>query len=222
MQLTCCEADYVPQKDQRGEFIYSKYCKWGVAPSVAPHTLSIMLVYCFNGSQSEKEREATTDGCCAGRGGVDQILATAQVQGPTWSAELFKHCLGCSRENKQKKVPAKTWSGVERVRGFTGWCKRVGGGFHCGWRDSLLPICQWTACPPMSYLKNLVSQCNMAPSQSLQLAVWALFRVVSWQLAPHHLPAPHWDGPITRSSLSAHSCSRCNRRHVRINIGLSY
>lgn len=41
------------------------------------------------------------------------------------------------------------------------------------------PICQRAARAPPSYLKNLVGQCNMAPPQSLQLAVWALFGVVS-------------------------------------------
>lgn len=43
----------------------------------------------------------------------------------------------------------------------------------------LLQIGQWAACPPLSYPKNLVSQCNMAPPQSPQLAVCALFGVVS-------------------------------------------
>lgn len=47
---------------------------------------------------------------------------------------------------------------------------------RCGCRGP--PICQQTGRPP-SYPKNLVAQCNMAPPQSLQLAVWALFGVVS-------------------------------------------
>lgn len=41
------------------------------------------------------------------------------------------------------------------------------------------PVCRQTGRPPPSYPKNLVSQCNTAPPQSLQLAVWALFGVVS-------------------------------------------
>ncbi|TWW72100.1 Fibroblast growth factor receptor-like 1 [Takifugu flavidus] len=41
------------------------------------------------------------------------------------------------------------------------------------------PISQQTGRPPPNYPKNLVGQCNMAPPQSLQLAVWALFGVVS-------------------------------------------
>lgn len=99
---------------------------------------------------------------------------------------FFTQCLGPSKEaqkTEDSKIKRQRSRGVRlEVREWGVLQGDVRQGFHCSWRKP--PICQRTACPPMSYLKNLVGQCNMAPPQSLQLAVWALFGVVSWQLAP--------------------------------------
>lgn len=128
-----------------------------------------------------------------GRGSrIGEILAYLQLQPQREDLNIFKHRMGPEEERrtpagkpsriKTARQKQEKWSEIEseRVRFLQGDVRRRGGGGVRGvWRDIPLPICQRTACPPLSYLKNLVSQCNMAPPQSLQLAVWALFGVVS-------------------------------------------
>lgn len=142
---------------------------------MVPRTTSIMSVYyfCWIRTREREKKEVTTDG----EREESTIPGSWSRSRLIWGVEPFKLCMGQKRAAKQHTGRVTKGQGAHVVRlearERDGWRLIEA---RCGWRDP--PICQQTGRPP-SYPKNLVGQCNMAPPQSLQLAVWALFGVVS-------------------------------------------
>lgn len=141
---------------------------------MVPHTISIMSVCCFDWiRQQERERkEVTTVGGESERGG-STIPGSCSSSRPNMESNFFNAAWDRREERKRtQRATERQAAHVVRLEA------REGDGSKADRRRRDPPIGQQTGRPP-SYPKNLVGQCNTAPPQSLQLAVWALFGVVS-------------------------------------------